>query len=173
MAQHPDFAVEQSAAQQLDRESRLAAQVRLSKPVTLVGRLVGEGERPVAGAVNVQEKDGAPAPQALAELLKAEAGADGRFRIERVAPGSYALAVLARGHAPDRVEAVVGPKQTLLDLGDIRVETGLTIRGRVREKSGAPISEASLAAMPIRSTGGSMSSEYRAEADGSFVLAGL
>jgi len=173
VAQHPDFAVEQSAAQQLDRESRLAAQVRLSTPVTLIGRLVGEGERPVAGAVNVQEKDGAPAAQALAELLKAEAGADGRFKIARVAPGSYALAVLPRGHAPDRVEAVVSPKRTLLDLGDIRVETGLTIRGRVREKGGAPVSEATLSAMPMRSVGGSMSSEYRAEADGSFVLAGM
>jgi hypothetical protein len=95
VAQLSDFAVEQSAAELLDRESRLAAQVRLSKPVTLVGRLVGEGERPVAGAVNVQEKDGAPAPQAMAEVLKGEAGADGRFRIERVAPGSYALAAPA------------------------------------------------------------------------------
>ncbi len=173
VAQHPDFAVAHSAPQQLDRESRLAAQARLSRPVSLVGRLVGEGERPVAGVVSVQEKDGAPVPRALAELLKAEAGPDGRFRIERVAPGSYALAVLPRGHAPDRVEVVVGPKPTLLDLGDIRVETGLTIRGRVREKGGTPISEASLRAIPLRSMGGSMSSEYRAEADGSFVLAGL
>ncbi|HLA77221.1 MAG TPA: carboxypeptidase-like regulatory domain-containing protein [Vicinamibacteria bacterium] len=172
VAQHPDFAIEQSAPLQLERESRAHAPLRLARPVTVIGRLVGDAEKPVAGSVTVQERDGAQAPQALAELLKADAGADGRFKLERVAPGSYALAALARGHAPDRVEAVVGAKETVVNLGDIKLEVGLTIRGRVREKGGAPIVEATISAMPANPPATSLD-DLRVEADGSFALAGL
>lgn len=172
VAQHPDFAVEQSAVLQLERESRANANVRLSRPVTVVGRLVGDAEKPVAGSVSVQEKDGVTA-QALAELLKAQACADGRFKIERVSPGSYAFAALARGHASDRVEALVGPKETTVDLGDVKLEVGLAIRGRVRERSGAPIAEATISAMPMGQQIATSLDDVRAEMDGSFVLAGL
>src|SRR5260370_1577731 len=81
-------------------------------------------------------------PRSLVELLRADAGADGRFRMDRVPPGTFALGALAPGHAGRRVEAEVSGREALIDLGDIRLAQGRAIRGRARTGSGAPVPDA-------------------------------
>lgn len=103
-------------------------------------------------------------------MLRAEAGPDGHVRIERVPPGSLAFLATAARLAARRIEVEVGPRETAVELGDVVLETGLTIRGRVRTSTGAPVSEAQVSGYQRRG-GGPV--EARSEADGSFTLAGL
>lgn len=148
------------------------ADLVLTPGARVVGRLVGATERPVAGRVSVQETDGRTAPSALAESLRGEAGLDGRFAIDAVPPGQHVLAVVAPGHAPRRVEVEVRNGDAQADVGDVALETGLTIRGRVRDKARAPVAGASIYAYQRWSDLGTPA-EARSEVDGSFVLAGL
>ena len=139
----------------------------------MTGRLVDADERPLPGTVSLQEIDGQASPRSLGALVRAEAGADGRFTLERVPPGSHALAAGGRGVASRRVEIEVGARQKAVDIGDVVLERGAQIRGRVRDKAGAPIADAALRGyadgpgMP-----GTVPLEGRTEADGTFVLGG-
>ena len=111
--------------------------------------------------------------RALIELLRTEVGADGRFRIERFPPGSYALGVLAPRFAGRRVEAEVSGAEPVVDLGDIALEQGLAIRGRVRSSAGGPIADAEIATGGFDMMRGGVMVDTRSGPDGSFVLAGV
>ena len=173
VARHKDFAPGLAVGVDVERGGDAQADVILDKGGTVTGRLVaGPEPRAVAGRVSVQEIDGQPAPRPLRDLLRAEAGADGRFRMEAVPAGSHVLAVTAPGYAPKRVEAQVAPSGRAVDVGDVELETGLTIQGRVHDRAGAAIAGANISAFPMRG----MVPEIRqaiSEADGSFVLAGV
>src|SRR5260370_18525671 len=112
-------------------------------------------------------------PRSLVELLRADAAADGGFGMDRVPPGTCALGAIAPGHAGRRVEAEVSGREALIDLGDIGLEQGLAIRGRVRTGSGAPVPDAKIVTGAFDMMRGGTFSEARSEPDGSFVLAGL
>lgn len=146
-------------------------EVTLPRAATVTGRLLGPTERPVPGRVLVQELNGLPVSRSVAEMLRAEAGADGRFRLEGLPPGSHALLVNAPRHAPKRVDFDV-VKHGVVDLADVSLEVGLTIRGRVRDRAGLPVAGAR-----VRGLGGGPGMarplECESEADGAFVLAGL
>ena len=112
-------------------------------------------------------------PRSLMELLRADAGADGRFRIERLAPGSYALGAVAPRFSGRRVEADVSGREPVVDVGDIVLEQGIAIRGRVRTSAGLPIADAEITTGSFDMVRGGAVSEARSGPDGSFVLAGL
>jgi hypothetical protein len=78
---------------------------------------VGAADRPTAGRVAIAEADGAAPPLSLAPTLAADAGSDGRFRIEKVPPGSYVLSAIAPGYGAKRAEIVVGARQRSADVG--------------------------------------------------------
>jgi protocatechuate 3,4-dioxygenase beta subunit len=139
---------------------------------TVSGRLLDKNDRPVVGRVTVQELEGQDAPFGLEDVLATEAGADGRFRLTALPPGSHALAVLAPGHGGQRVAFDVGTTGEPVDLGDIVLETGLAIRGRVRDKAGLPVSDAQVAGWS-RSAGFRPPAHVSTASDGSYVLAGL
>src|SRR5262249_9091206 len=154
-----------------ERGGDATADFALAAAGSLTGRLIGSADRPVAGRVEVSEVDGQAPPGAIAPTLAADAGPDGRFRIEKAPPGAYVLAATAPGHGPRRVEAVVGgPRVT--DVGDVTLESGLVMRGHVRESSGLPVAEARLS---LSRMGGSVNErgEGRTQADGSFAIGGL
>jgi Carboxypeptidase regulatory-like domain len=144
--------------------------LNLDPPTAVVGRVISEPRHPVAARVLVQELGGAPTPRALASLLGADTEPDGRFRSEDVPPGSHALGVMPRGFTPRRVDLDVPSHRSQLDLGDILVERGLAIGGRVLTPSGDGIADAQLYA---RGRLGWKRSRAVAESDGSYVLAGL
>jgi hypothetical protein len=171
VARHADHGVGVTAGITLERDAESSADVVLAPGVPVTGRLVAANERLVPGQISVQELNGELAPRALVELLRTEAGADGRFRLAAVPPGAYVLAVVASGYAGKRVEMNVGPRATSVNLGDVVLETGLTIRGRVRDKAGVGIKDAQLHASAPRLRG--LPLDTQSEADGSYVLAGL
>ena len=111
-------------------------------------------------------------PYVLLELLRVEAGADGRFAIDAVPPGAHAMGAEVPGQAPKRVEFEVSATQRVVDVGDVRMETGLVIRGRVRTPDGAPIANAVVQGHGVRS-GTGRSPMARTDTDGRFAMGGL
>src|SRR5262249_6000316 len=91
-----------------------------------------------------------------------------------VPAGSHALAVNAPRLALKRVEFDVATGSPTVDLGDIALEVGLAIRGRVRTRAGAPVAGARLTGRPMRPLAlTSLPAEARTEDDGTFGPAGL
>jgi hypothetical protein len=88
-----------------------------------------------------------------------------------VPPGDLVLGVRAPGYAEKRVDASIGDSQAEVDLGDIELEVGLAIRGRVHDKAGTGIPDAQVWAAQRREDG--HFTNTRAGAAGEFVLAGL
>ena len=172
VARHADFAPGIVMGVAADVEGRADLSIALTVGGTVTGRLVDSEERPLAGRVAAQELAGQPMAPALIELLRTDAGADGRFRIERFPPGSYTLGVLAPRFAGRRVEVDV-PGGAAVDLGDITLEQGLAIRGRVRSSAGGPIADAEIATGGFDMFRGGVSVDTRSGSDGSFVLAGV
>jgi hypothetical protein len=160
----PDVAVDPRTAARVDLVLRPGARV--------VGRLLDANDRPVSGRLLPSDLAGQPVPYLLLDALRAEAAADGRFAIEDVPPGEHVFRAKAPRHAEARVEATVGANARVVDLGDVRLEVGHAIRGRVRTKAGAPIADAVVRAHP-RESRHETGVEARSEADGSFVLAGV
>lgn len=140
------------------------ARVTLEAGARVIGRLVDDADKPVAGRVVVAEADGWPLPRALQALLQAQTENDGRFELEGVPPLGLTLVARAPAAGMARVDVVV-PEGEPLDLGDVRLEAGHSLRGVVRERSGAPISGALVAAPP--------DTQVRTNGDGTFVLKGL
>src|SRR4029079_17362911 len=171
VARHADFAPGVAGGVAVDVEGRDDVAITLTSGAAVVGRLVDSEQRPLAGRVAGQELGGQTIPRSLAELLRADAGPDGRFRIERVPPGSYALGAMAPRYSGRRVEAEVSGGD--VDLGDIALEEGLAIKGRVRTAAGAPIPEADITTGSFDIMSARTFTQTRSEADGSFVLAGL
>jgi protocatechuate 3,4-dioxygenase beta subunit len=173
VARHADFAPGIVTGIAVDVEGRADLSIGLTVGAAVTGRLVDSEERPLSGRVAAQELAGQPMARGLIELLRTEVGADGRFRIERFPPGSYALGILAPRFAGRRVEAEVSGADPVVDLGDIALEQGLAIRGRVRSSGGGPIADAEIATGGFDMMRGGVMVDARSGADGSFVLAGV
>jgi protocatechuate 3,4-dioxygenase beta subunit len=168
VARHKDFAPDVIGGVTVERGADAQTDISLEKGTTVIGRLVSGPEQTVAGRVSMQEMDGQPA---LRDVMRAEAGPDGRFRLEMVPAGTHVIGVIAPGYAPKRVDVHVRPGARDVDVGDVEMETGLTIRGRVRDGRG-PIAGAKVYALPPRPMP-TRAFEAFSETDGSFVIAGL
>jgi protocatechuate 3,4-dioxygenase beta subunit len=149
--------------------------ISLARGVPVLGHLIADRERPVAGKVSVEELSGRRVTSRLAEILRAEAGPDGLFVIERLPPGSHVLAVHAPGFAKRRVEVEVGARAASVDLGEIALDRGLVISGHVQSRGGAPIADASVGAYSMTESivAYEPNEPVRTEAEGSFVIGGL
>jgi hypothetical protein len=171
IARAPGMAPALASEIALDRRSDARVDLVLRPGARVVGRLVDANERALKGRVSVGELDGRATPMSLADSLRTEAQADGRFAIEGVPVGEHALGVVAPGQAPERVEFAVRAGDRRVDVGDVRLEVGLAIRGRVRTKQGGAVADATVHGFAMRR--GARLAEATTEADGSFVLAGL
>jgi protocatechuate 3,4-dioxygenase beta subunit len=173
MARHADFAAALAGGVAVTGEGRGDLAIVLTTGAAVSGRLVDNEGRPLAGRVNVQELAGQAVPRSLTDLLRADAADDGRFRVERLAPGSYALGAVAPRFSGRRVEAEVSGREPVVDVGDIVLEQGVAIRGRVRTVAGVPIADAEITTGSFDMVRGGAFSEARSGPDGTFVLAGL
>lgn len=171
LARHPAFASGLVPGITLETGSESTVDVVLGPAARLSGRLVGPNEQPVRGSVRFQEMFGEPAPSALDDTLRAEAGTDGRFRLDGVPPGAHALLASAHGLGGKRVDVDIREGSAETDIGDVVFEAGLSIRGRVRDKAGAKVADALIRAHASGTP--SPPVEERSEPDGTFVVGGL
>jgi hypothetical protein len=155
----------------VERQGDAVVDVVLDTGARVRGRLVGESGEGVRGQAVVREVDGETS-RTLDELLRAEAGPDGRFAIEAVPPGSHAVSATAPGYGTKRVEVSVGRGDNDVDLGDVPLETGLIIRGRVHDRAGVPVADAMVRSVRPRGIAAGVR-EATTDADGRFVMAGL
>jgi protocatechuate 3,4-dioxygenase beta subunit len=155
----------------LEGEADTRITLQIDPAPSLEGRLVAPAGKPLAGKLWVMELDGSRTDQ-VSNVLKAESAADGRFRLRDLPPGSHALAVSANGFTPRRIEVTLpaGRAETV-DLGDIELERGLTIRGHVVDKAGSAVASAKIVGWRMDIKG--IVPEAISDADGSFVLPGL
>ncbi len=151
---------------------------------TVVGRVVDPDGRPVAAAeVNLRRVQRQPGMShgngftAGGAGTSAATGADGRFRFQRVEAAEYDLQVTRRGFAVTGRAALAVPAQKdEVDLGDVVLEPGVVLEGRVVGPKGVPVVGAEVWAWPDN-----MSFEHtlfqhepvRTDADGAFRLGDL
>ena len=175
-ARHEDFA---PAVDDLDLSKENDAEVELvvTAGVTLTGRLVDENEEPVAGKVSLSALDGGSVGALLHSLFTAETDAEGVFSLASVPPGEHTLVAEARGYGATNVEAPASGRNKEEDLGDIVLETGLSISGKVLGESGSPVAGATVYAFPSLRAGiiatRPQTLEAETDGEGRFVLAGL
>ncbi len=170
-AYRPSLGASQISEVFVERDAEPRIELHIEPAAQVVGRLVGPGRKPSPGLVAVVELDGRAA-QLVGDALRTEAGADGRFRLVGLPPGAHALGVRAEGFAPRRVELSVARKRDpTVDLGDIELKRGLTIRGRVVDVDGRGVAAARV--LGFFAGESATLPDATADWDGSFVLAGL
>jgi protocatechuate 3,4-dioxygenase beta subunit len=148
------------------------AEVTLGDGGYVIGRVVDEAGRPISGATLRPETfEGRGLPALVGETMAGSSGADGSFALGPLPAGSLGLLVSHRGHANGRVEAVVRSRQAA-DLRDVALETGLAVRGRVRDREGAGLPGILVRAEPARGGEGA-TADAETDADGAFSLSGL
>jgi hypothetical protein len=167
VGRHPDLAPAISAPVTVERDAEARADLVMSPPATVRGRMIGPGEKPTRGQAIVREIADVETPEILAADLTAEASDDGVFTL-RVGPGSHSLEVRARGLATRRLDVDVRGGGESVDLGDVALEVGIAIRGHVRDAAKRPIENAE-----IWTSYENESFEERSDASGAYVLAGL
>jgi protocatechuate 3,4-dioxygenase beta subunit len=124
----------------LGEELSLAA-VAPDAGLAIGGRVIdGTTGQPVAGA-RVTCEPGSPhqfrKPHRLDHLQRTVSDADGIFLLEGLDPGGCRAVVRAPGFAGWRRDGVE-PNEVGVDLGDIELDHGTTIVGRVLDRSGTP-----------------------------------
>jgi protocatechuate 3,4-dioxygenase beta subunit len=110
--------------------------------LAIAGRVLdGSTYRPVAGA-EVSCEPGSPhqfrKPHELERLPTAVSDAEGVFFLEGLDPGSCRAVVRAPGYAGWRRDGVE-PDEIGVDLGDIELDHGMTVVGRVLDRADRPL----------------------------------
>jgi protocatechuate 3,4-dioxygenase beta subunit len=137
-----------------------------------IGRIVDAEGRPLAGRVRVEVLSERSLPAFASELMAAEAGTDGTFALGPLPLGALGLDVSAPRHASRRIDVEIPARGRTAELGEVALEAGLAIRGRVREREGGGVAGAAVRAT-LRDAGGASDGEATSEADGTFLVAGL
>jgi hypothetical protein len=162
---------------ELGKESDAEIELVLTRGVTLFGRLIDENDNPAAGKVSLRALDGSAAGPLFQSRFAAETDAEGSFSLGPVPSGEHTLLVEARGYGSRNIDVSVSGRAPQQDLGDIVLETGLTISGRVVDESGTPVVSASVSSsQPARgmmSASGELFVTAETDGEGRFVLAGL
>ncbi len=134
-------------------ESRADLEVVLESGRLAFGRVVDEDAVPVAGAEIVlrapridETPGGVPGRFSTPpDQPRRLTGAEGRFEIADLAPGSYDLEVRAAGFAPARVPGVRVEGDAETDFGTVVLIPGARVEGRVRALDGAAVAGAEIA----------------------------
>jgi len=134
---HPDYEhVNSPTGQSLDDVRRGKATI-LPRGLELAGRVVDAAGRPIKGAKVLRGSD-----QFGGDVARAGTDADGRFRFAHVPAGETVLTVQALGNTPALQKVVVRPGLAPVEF---RLEKGRTIRGRVVDAKGEPLTGATVA----------------------------
>ncbi|MEM1451136.1 MAG: carboxypeptidase-like regulatory domain-containing protein [Planctomycetota bacterium] len=132
--------------------------VRMTRGGVLVGRVLGDGGQPIAGAVvETHDKEwsddpfwqslGASAPGNATES-SARTAKDGTFRLENLTPASYQIVVRHRDYAQETVKDVSVVEGQEVRVNDVKLPRGATISGTVLGPSGRPLAGAIVKLFP-------------------------
>ena len=186
-ATHSDFASASQKELKTDGDA-VTLTLRAKGSGTVTGRVVtGDPPVPVVGLYVEAVPKGDSSPMGMMTALgmgvekRAMHAPDGRFTLENVVPGKYTFKITADGLVPARIEETELVPGQPLDLGEIRLDKGATVRGMVLDKGNkAPVGGA---AIVIEEGGGlagmlrQMDPNQRPAAttgpDGRFVLSGI
>ncbi len=172
-------------------ERRKGLEVLLDTGATISGRLIDRDGVPVAAAsitasrrregggmmviqIGAAGRGGGPGrsgppgpsgPMSGEELPEILSAGDGSFRVQGARPGIWSLEVRARGCAPKAVGGLKLEESSDLNVGDVILEPGAVLRGRVVSATGEPVPYARGA---VRRDFTQLS-EFTTAADGAFV----
>src|SRR6185436_13340866 len=150
---HPAF----EAAQHICRGYRAgdydAGEIALRPGCTLVGRLLDEGHAAVSGGAVIASEHDEPDDarwnewNLVKEVLSTTSGDDGRFTLGSLWPGELTCTIEAAGFVPLGTSFTLQAGQTV-SAGDIVLDRGGTIAGRVLDPQGAPVAGATVKGRP-------------------------
>ncbi len=166
-AYHPGFAP--ASAQLVRVDAPVSIDFTLKDATTAAGRLVDGDGNPVAGTILMDEVEGGFL-SLLGDSLRATAGPDGRFRLRDLPPGTHRATASARGQGRKSIEFHTR-EGAETELGDLSLESGSVIRGRLRDAQGSPVAGARIQATPAGGQGGFAVDVT--DSQGAFFLAGL
>jgi protocatechuate 3,4-dioxygenase beta subunit len=142
----------QAAAPAPDRPAA-PLRVVLQRGRSAFGRVLGPGERPVAGAqvtlrtsvaAGPDRFRAALAPESL-DTFEAVTGGDGRFELLHLPAGRYDLTARGRGWAPLTVPTLEIPEEDrATDLGTLVLAPGVLLEGIVVNPAGKPVEGAEI-----------------------------
>jgi hypothetical protein len=169
---HADFApvTLESKAAVLGTAEKLA--IEMSPGVTARGRIVDEEGKPLKGRVRLRLL-GQPMPLFAAQDLGDPTDESARFSLAHLPVGEHEVDFLAAAHALATVPLLVAAHNGIVDMGDVRLESGLAIAGRVVDQAGDPVAGARLRVNASRDAARSEPFEAVAEDDGRFVIPGI
>ncbi len=141
--------------------------IRMTRGGSIVGRVLGEGGRPLQGAViETRDKEwsddlfwqslGAAAPGNATET-SAKSGADGTFVISALTPANYQLVVRHRDYAVKYVKDLIVAEGQEFKAPDVQLAKGAVVSGMVLGAGGSPMAGAIVKMYPT-SAGGSQHS---------------
>ena len=123
--------------------------IALERGRVVTGVVIGPSREPIAGARVELEKSprsGDPRQIWLSHLANQGKGRDGRtdgsgrFAIHDLASGNYTLRASAAGYAPNRLGVVEVPAAAGgTDLGEVMLQLGVHIEGRITDADGMPL----------------------------------
>ncbi|MGH9336655.1 MAG: carboxypeptidase regulatory-like domain-containing protein, partial [Vicinamibacteria bacterium] len=117
----------------------------LRRAGAIAGTVVGENGEPVIGYHVTAERGDRSSGERRRTSTSAS---DGRFLVEGLAAGEFAITVSAEGLKPGKLSRLsVKPGETT-DVGTIVLRTGGRIRGTVSSSEGAPVAGASVEGIP-------------------------
>lgn len=151
-------------------EAELPARARLvlEEGAFVTGRLLTAEGNPTPGRLELRESQGVALQPERVEESRVDAKSDGGFRLGPLASGEHVLIATAPGHAATLVPVRVAKGDSEADVGEVTLEVGGWIRGRVVDEDGRPIAEAAVTAVAIGPP-----STVRSGDDGAFELTGL
>jgi hypothetical protein len=169
---HEDFAPASMEGLSASLGSAENLRVQMKVGATASGRIVDEDGKPLSGRVRLRLFGRALSlfgSQDLGDRTDAAA----RFNVPHIPAGQHEIDIMASAHGTSTIPVSVALPQGTLDLGDIRLESGLVIAGKAVDDAGEPVQGARVRANASRDASRSQPFEAESETDGRFVISGI
>jgi RNA polymerase sigma factor (sigma-70 family) len=147
--------------------------VTLARGAAVSGRVLDPGGRPVAGAKIIAELAAEPFPVLDASRDGVTSGADGAFKFESLAAGSYRFVAFHDEYAPSTTPPLALDGTHPAERVEVRMTAGAVLRGVVVGDGGRPIPTALVRLTGVGSISWRLSREAFTDAHGRFALRGL
>jgi len=154
---HPDYINDEMFGKtprpSIEKLRAMTGVMVMKQGFTVSGRVCDANDQPVKGASVAQGSS------RFAHYPSTQTDSEGRFEFENARPGDMVLTVQAGGYAPDLKHITVYKGMEPLEF---RLEPGRTIRGRIVDKEGNPVTGAFVVAESWR---GYRSLDWRVDTD--------